>query len=239
MASKILRLVLLLAPAAITTAYGDSSPGPTYSNPNFLPTGDSSKMRDTANFRRNLTAHAILAALAFVILFPTGGIIVRLVPFRLVWFVHGVLQLFAILVFVAAFGLGIYLATSRSITPDGLMNKAHVIIGIVLFGLLFLQLFLGVLHHLGFKKTGTRGAWSYAHVWLGRALITLGIVNGALGLKLARDTGTGGSNMAIIAYSVFAGPMWLAYMTVAVFGEVTMMMGSNENVGKENASLEG
>lgn len=47
-------------------------------------------------------------------------------------------------------------------------------------------------------------------------MITLGIVNGGLGLELA-DKGKG----AYIAYGVVAGIVWLLYIAVAVYGEVT------------------
>lgn len=57
---------------------------------------------------------------------------------------------------------------------------------------------------------------SYAHLWLGRILITLGIINGGLGLKLAGNVHRG----TYIAYGVVAGLFWLAWMLAACFGEV-------------------
>lgn len=47
-------------------------------------------------------------------------------------------------------------------------------------------------------------------------MITLGIVNGGLGLELA-DQGKG----AYIAYGVVAGIVWLLYVAVAVYAELT------------------
>jgi len=55
-------------------------------------------------------AHGIMMGLAFAILFPLGAIWMRLLHFRgLVWF-HAGWQLFAYLIALAAFGLGVWLA---------------------------------------------------------------------------------------------------------------------------------
>jgi len=48
-----------------------------------------------------------------------------------------------------------------------------------------IQPVLGFLHHSHYKKYTARGAVSYAHIWYGRILILLGIINGGLGLQLA------------------------------------------------------
>lgn len=58
-----------------------------------------------------MIAHGVLASLAFVVFFPFGAISIRLFSFPgLVWF-HAIFQVLAYLIFIAAFGLGIYLAT--------------------------------------------------------------------------------------------------------------------------------
>ena len=48
-----------------------------------------------------------------------------------------------------------------------------------------IQPVLGFLHHSHYKKYTARGAVSYVHIWYGRILIALGIINGGLGLQLA------------------------------------------------------
>jgi len=73
---------------------------------------------------------------------------------------------------------------------------------------------LGVLHHKLFKQYQRRTFWSYAHIWLGRSVITLGIINGGLGFLLANNTRSGP-----IAYGIIAGIMWLLYITSAIVGE--------------------
>ena len=62
-----------------------------------------------------LIAHGVMAALAFVILFPVGAISIRLLNFPgLVWF-HAAFQAFAYLVFLVAFGLGVSIANTEGV----------------------------------------------------------------------------------------------------------------------------
>lgn len=77
------------------------------------------------------------------------------------------------------------------------------------------------MHHLLFKKHLRRTFWSYAHLWLGRIIVTLGIINGGLGLRLARKLPIVGppGRGAIIGYSAAAGVMWLLYVLAVVLGE--------------------
>jgi len=163
-----------------------------------------------------ITAHAVLATLAFGLLFPVGGILIRLASFRGLWWIHGVFQTVAYILYIAAFALGIYMASHLR-----MLHLAHPIIGIVLFVLLFFQPFLGFLHHVMFKKHSRRVIWSYGHIWLGRFVITLGVINGGLGLQLAQRTHLfAPSQGTIIAYGVVAGTIWLIYMGSAVYGEI-------------------
>lgn len=173
--------------------------------------------------RRMLIAHGVLAALAFVILFPAGAITIRLASFPgVVWF-HAAFQAFAYLVYIAAFGLGVYLASEMR-----LLNNYHPIIGIVVFILLFFQPLGGFLHHSFYKKHGTRTFWSYAHLWVGRIAIALGIINGGLGLKLADSMGMS-SKGGIIAYSVIAGVVGVAWIAATVIGERRRSRRENDN----------
>jgi hypothetical protein len=167
-----------------------------------------------------LIAHGVLGALAFVLLFPIGSILIRLGTFRGVWLVHGIFQLLAYIVYIVAFGLGVWMVNN---IPYNLLDTYHPIIGIVLFVLLFFQPILGYIHHVQYKKYSRRTVWSYGHVWLGRIVITLGMINGGLGMLLASDAPaflsfrpTKGQT---IAYGVIAGIMWLAWAAAAIVGE--------------------
>lgn len=80
---------------------------------------------------------------------------------------------------------------------------------------MFIQPVLGYIHHSWFKRLQRRTTPSYVHIWLGRAAITLGIINGGLGLQLANA-----SQDVIIAYSVIAAVAWLVWLASAIYGEV-------------------
>lgn len=193
--------------------YCDELPGNSGSNTNgggassgITPIGAS---RSGVNQQAMLIAHGVLASLAFVILFPAGAIAIRLASFPGVVWLHGAFQVFAYLIYIAAAGLGIYMASGLN-----LLNNHHPIIGMVILAVLFFQPILGLLHHRLFKKYSHHTLWSYGHIWLGRAAVTLGIINGGLGLKLA-----GNSRSGEIAYGVIAGFMWLVWVATLVVGE--------------------
>lgn len=97
------------ANASSTTGSSDSSATTSSSSLGSL-SGNSAPFGGDYEKGRNVAiAHGVLAAVAWVILFPFGAISMRLLSFSgLVWF-HAAIQIFAYLVFVAAFGLGIYL----------------------------------------------------------------------------------------------------------------------------------
>lgn len=80
---------------------------------------------------------------------------------------------------------------------------------------------MGYIHHLKFKKHHRRTLWSFGHLWLGRIAITLGMINGGLGLLLAYDAplGFAPSQGQVIAYGVVAAIMWLLYVVAAIVGE--------------------
>jgi RP/EB family microtubule-associated protein len=176
----------------------------------FTSTGSGSM---SSNRREMLIAHGVLASLAFVVFFPLGAIAIRLGSFTgLVW-IHGAFQVFAYTVYIAAFGLGVYIACGL-----GRLSHYHPIIGMVVFAVLFFQPVLGFMHHLMFKKHNGRTLWSHAHIWLGRTAIPLGIINGGLGMKLAESTNMS-SKAGKIAYGVVAGVMGLAWLAAIIIGE--------------------
>jgi hypothetical protein len=94
------------------------------------------------------------------------------------------------------------------------MMDYHPILGIILFAFCLIQPVLGHLHHLNYKRTGGRTAVSHGHIWLGRILITLGMINGGLGFKLAGNTKSGP-----IIYVIVAIIFYLAYIVSIVIGE--------------------
>lgn len=79
----------------------------------------------------------------------------------------------------------------------------------------------------GANGTGTyipRTTWSHVHIWLGRLAVTLGMVNGGLGLYVSSSDSDPKTN-ALIAYSVVAGVVWLVWLASVVYGEVSRAKG--------------
>lgn len=185
-----------------------------------------------------LIAHAVMACLAWAFFFPLGGILLHLptasksaLPLRL----HVVCQMVSSLLFLAAAGLGIWLAQQISFGGFPAWSDPHTGIGIAILILAAIQPVLGSVHHKLFKKRlaanserkaleggadeKPRTTPGFMHVWLGRALLVLGIVNGGLGIRLAARTrfqSQETTTSAAIGYGVGAGVMFLAYVLSAV-----------------------
>ena len=78
--------------------------------------------------------------------------------------------------------------------------------------LLIVQPILGYVHHLQYKRYKTTSPYTVAHVWFGRVVVTIGIIDGVLGLTLAgQSTGT------IVAYCVVAGGIWALWIVFVVY----------------------
>ena len=89
--------------------------------------------------------------------------------------------------------------------------------------LLFFQPLFGVLHHRVFVSERRKSIWTLIHVWYGRVVIALGIINGGTGLSLAADTGNQLPSMirkGKIAYGVLAGVMVVLYVAVVLMAWV-------------------
>lgn len=72
-----------------------------------------------------------------------------------------------------------------------------------------IQPVLGAIHHLRFKRQRRRGVFSYLHVWYGRSLMLVSIINGGLGLRLAGAKGSFRTAYIVLAV-VVAGPYFLS-----------------------------
>lgn len=184
-----------------STSGGSTSGGSTSGGATIIV---SSAQKERENYKK---AHGIVMGITVVLLFPIGAMFMRLVGSP--W-VHGALQLFSLAALIVGFGLGVKLAqlTDKLFESDG---RTHTIFGTVLLALFLIQPVLGLFHHTAYKKHQTRTPVSHSHIWFGRIIMALAIINGGLGLKLAANT-TGGK----IAYGVVAGVIALAYVVVVV-----------------------
>jgi len=149
-------------------------------------------------------AHGITMSTLFIFLLPLGAILLRLGLVR----IHLFMQSFLLLVFLAAFGMGAWMATTGEYW---LTSNGHPIIGTIVAGLLLLQPIGGLLAHRNFVRTGQKSVIGLGHRWNGRLALLLGIINGGLGLQLA----AAGNNW-IVPYAVVGAIMYLIWALVCL-----------------------
>lgn len=176
-----------------------------------------------------VVTHAILASLAWVIFFPLGSILMRLLSGRYAFRVHAYIQLLGIILYTAAVGTGIWMGRTTH-----KLKTSHPIIGLVIFGLMVLQVAAGMTHHwILYKKYLRRTHMARVHLWIGRILITLGMINGGLGFKLSAPDYRYGVKVAskaeLAAYGGACGFMWLTYVFIVTHIE----MKTKQNTGTD------
>ncbi|KAL5596946.1 hypothetical protein BROUX41_006380 [Berkeleyomyces rouxiae] len=154
--------------------------------------------RDNKNL---LKIHGWIMASMFVMLYPIGTVVM---PALHQWAIHGAIQVLAMIGMWVGYGYG-HAAANK---VDTLFDDCHQLIGVVVCAGLSIQPITGYLHHRYFVAHKSRGAISYGHIWYGRLLLGLGIVNGGLGLS-----STDAKTKAVVAYSVLAG-VWVATFAV-------------------------
>ncbi|OJJ66115.1 hypothetical protein ASPBRDRAFT_59979 [Aspergillus brasiliensis CBS 101740] len=203
-----------IASIDLQQATGGSSENPFAASSNTSSSSSSHPIStvSTGSLDKRRKAHAIIMILVFVIFFPSFALMLHLIPYSKIVYVHASFQLFTLALAIAGFGIGISMARSL-----GLIGTYHPIVGMVTVPCLILfQPAMGLLQHRYFRKTGGKSAFAYLHRWLGRCLITLGVINAGLGFRL---TGVGLSIApvgAVIAYSVVAGIVGIVYALVVV-----------------------
>lgn len=82
-----------------------------------------------------------------------------------------------------------------------------------------LQPALGLLHHRHFLKHRSRSAVSHAHIWYGRLLLLLGVINGGVGLHAA-----GSPHTFTIVYAIAASVGGVAYIAAVLVGRMKKRM---------------
>ncbi|KAG4281797.1 hypothetical protein FPRO06_10701 [Fusarium proliferatum] len=150
------------------------------------------------------TIQGIIVSVVFLLDCPLGSL---LMPIIGKWFIYATWQMVVCIGMWAGFVTGKLAADRTGVW----FNAPHVVIGTVVCGLMVIQPILGGLHHRNFVKHQRRTGISHAHIWYGRALIILGIVNGGLGLQLA-----GACMKLIIGYGVVGLVTFLMYTAGAV-----------------------
>jgi hypothetical protein len=203
-----------IAAIDLQQATGGSSDNPFIASSNMNSSSSSHPIStvSTGSVEKRRKAHAIIMILVFVIFFPSFALMLHIIPYSKIVYVHALFQLFTLALAIAGFGIGISMARSL-----GFIRMYHPIIGMVTVPcLIIFQPAMGFLQHRYFHKTGGKSVYAYLHRWLGRCFIILGVINAGLGFRL---TGIGLSIApvgAVIAYSVVAGIIGIGYALVVV-----------------------
>ncbi|USP80203.1 hypothetical protein yc1106_07477 [Curvularia clavata] len=129
------------------------------------------------------TVHGVFMLLAFVILFPLGAILLR-------WLkkgvrAHWIVQSVGLVLVVVGGGLGIALSEMSDDNSD--YSDPHQILGLILFGLVFVQWSLGLWHHLRYKRYQRPTVFGKIHRVVGPVVLIVGFLNGFLGYRLSGD----------------------------------------------------
>lgn len=160
------------------------------------------------------TVHGSIMSIVFLLLYPTFASFIHLLPSSApVVKIHASFQAATAALTVTGFGLGIYL--TREVPTMGMYHQ--VIGAIVIVLLVIVQPIIGILQHRIFRQTQRKTWWAYAHRWLGRCMLALGVINGGLGRHLSGSTSSDGSRSAVIAYGVVAGVICSLYMAIIAF----------------------
>ncbi|KAL1970120.1 hypothetical protein VTN77DRAFT_6525 [Rasamsonia byssochlamydoides] len=217
-------LAALIIPLATASSSSSSSSIPTTTQSSTIHLHKRLPFPTLNTYRK---AHGILMSISFLVLFPAFALTLYLVPYsKTASRIHAPLQVATLVLVVAGFGLGIQVERSFE-----LARQHHPVIGtVVVVYLLVCQPVMGYLQHRYFVRRrkqqgqgeevteGTTSVFGYLHRWVGRAMLVLGIVNGGLGLQLARkEAGDQGAPRGVeIAYGVVAGVVGVVYLVVVV-----------------------
>ncbi|KAJ4409162.1 hypothetical protein N0V82_009541 [Gnomoniopsis sp. IMI 355080] len=155
-------------------------------------------------------AHGIIGCITFALLFPLGGIFLRLLPGKLSLYLHALWQVLALCLAIVTLGMGVWLAKGTEY-----IETYHAIIGLFVIASVCVQPVTGWLHHMAFKKSGgSKGAMTYLHRYWGIGIVTLGTINGGFGLQLA-----GSERKYVIVYAVMAALIWVVWMAISAVAQ--------------------
>ncbi|EXJ61085.1 hypothetical protein A1O7_05238 [Cladophialophora yegresii CBS 114405] len=188
-----------------------------------------------SNATRILIAHAVLASLVWVMFIPSFAILLRLnLKNPIVLKIHAAGQILSYVIYIVAVGMGIWIAQQLDQYAD-VWSDPHPRLGVAILALALFQPIFGGIHHSIYKKRARnvhsgkhtkppgRTVPGHIHLWLGRSLIVLGMINGGLGIRLASFSPfqtNATSTKVKIAYGVVAATMFLLYLFFVVGFEI-------------------
>ncbi|KHM99641.1 hypothetical protein glysoja_006484 [Glycine soja] len=140
---------------------------------------DSNHIKMSPGLQFQITLHGFLLWASMGFLMPVGILAIRLSNreknpkrHRILFYVHSILQ-----------AISDYIATAGAIMSiknfNNLFNNSHQRLGVALYGVIWLQVLLGIFRP---QRGSKRSVWFFAHWILGTAVTFLGVLNVYLGL---------------------------------------------------------
>ncbi|KAI1620419.1 hypothetical protein EDD37DRAFT_674626 [Exophiala viscosa] len=126
--------------------------------------------------------HAFLMVAAFLVVFPTGYLALRVL--ERVW-LHWGIQSFALLMVCVGSAAGIGVSIRQQLTPS--LKSGHQVLGLVVLALVLTTWTVGLVGHRIYKKTGAPAKIMKGHRVLGPSTILLGLVNCFVGFNFASN----------------------------------------------------
>jgi hypothetical protein len=155
-------------------------------------------------------AHVVLGAIAFLFVFPLGGIIIKVWPHRHIVWVHAAIQAFGLALYIACVGLGFWMGSQLHT-----LDRYHALVGYIVLAMLVIQPLLKL--HWVHAAVPRVAAFMHIHLWMGRVSLMLGIIDGGLGFRLSGSLpGRHPSEGWKIAYGIVGGIVWCVYVAVCI-----------------------
>ncbi|KAK5955337.1 hypothetical protein OHC33_004019 [Knufia fluminis] len=185
--------------------------------PSFTGTADAIDSYDPhdyvpTHYSKTRIAHAVTMSVTWLLIFPLGGIIPRVMSDRRLVWVHAIMQMVGFWLTVGAAGMGIWMA--KEIKQ---LNKYHPVIGLMLLGLLALQPATEILNHKFYARHPRMIITAHIHLWLGRGLLIAGAVQGGLGFLFASSFHNAVADVwPRVLYAATAITVWAIYILVGI-----------------------
>ncbi|KAI9934668.1 hypothetical protein MW887_000285 [Aspergillus wentii] len=158
-------------------------------------------------------AHGVITSIAFVLLFPNFALTIFIPSRFAVPWIHAPLQMFAVCMALAGFGIGVSVAKDLQE-----LGGYHGILGYVaIIGVSVFQPILGIIQHLRYRKTKEKTLYGLVHRWFGRFCCILGIVNGGIGFHYAVTKNPDIPPASPIAYGLIAASVGGIYVSVVLW----------------------
>ncbi|ETI25456.1 hypothetical protein G647_02229 [Cladophialophora carrionii CBS 160.54] len=199
----------------LTTTTTTTRPGATFGTIN-APTqsaAHSSTIKSTSPspFEDAKVAHAVIGAIAFLFIFPFGGIVIKVWPHRHIAWFHAAIQAFGLAMYLACLCLGLWMGSQLHT-----LHRYHALVGYVVLAMLVVQPLLKL--HWFHTAIPRVAAFMPIHVWIGRVSLMLGIIDGGLGFRISSTLGgpPHWSQGWKVAYGIVGGIVWCVYVAVCL-----------------------